>query len=41
MSASAESREPVALREETAHDAEIARLQAALRDLDENRQRAE
>jgi len=41
MSASAESREPVALREETAQDVEIARLQAALQDLDDNRQRAE
>jgi len=31
----------VALREETAQDVEIARLQAALQDLDDNRQRAE
>jgi signal transduction histidine kinase len=41
MSASAESREPVALRSEPAADEEIARLRTALIELDENRQRAE
>jgi signal transduction histidine kinase len=41
MSASAESRDPVALREELAPEAEIARLNAALADLRDDRQRAE